>query len=93
MIGILTRTYTVLGLGALLTTTLNMGSFKNKFAKQMMFNFSTPDRNRIRIYKALTLKMKNNDNLQLLNENSFSLLELVGYFILATQEESSACLL
>jgi len=93
VIGILTRTYIVLGLRALLTITLNMKSFLNKFAKQTMFNFSTPDTNLVRIYKASTLKMKNNDNLQFLNENSFSPLELVGYFILATQEESSACLL
>lgn len=58
-----------------------------------MYNFSTPATNLVRIYKASTLKMKNHDNLQFLSEYSFSPLELVGSFILATQEGSSACLL
>lgn len=57
-----------------------------------MCHFSSPNPNLVRIYEASTIKMKNNDNLQFFNEYYFSPLELVG-FLLATQEESSACLL
>lgn len=67
-IGSLTRTYTVPGLRALLTTALKMKLFFNKFARQRRCNFSTPDTNRVRIYNASTLRMKTNGNLQFLNE-------------------------
>lgn len=37
-----------------------------------MSNFSTPDTNLARLYNTSTLTMKNNGNLQFLNEYSFS---------------------